>query len=150
MATIYGKIKDNGLLAIREVKDRTIVANKDGENEQTITSDEQIEELIADGWKLADELEIPDCDEENYTMQATPKDTGDKIVYDYEKVVDESEIKEKIENYKQGLSDSDYKVIKCYEASLLGKSLPYDMETLHSERQAIRDEINELELLLNP
>lgn len=53
-----------------------------------------------------------------------------------------------IEELKQTLADSDYKVIKCYEASLTGETLPYDIEALHKERQAVRDEINRLESTL--
>jgi hypothetical protein len=34
------------------------------------------------------------------------------------------------------------------EASLVGKPLPYDIESIHAERQTIRDEINRLEMLL--
>lgn len=43
------------------------------------------------------------------------------------------------------LSKSDYKVIKCYEYSLAGLDLPYDIETLHAERESIREEIRQLE-----
>ena len=43
------------------------------------------------------------------------------------------------------LTKSDYKVIKCYEYSLAGLDLPYDIEALHTEREAIRDEIRKLE-----
>lgn len=39
----------------------------------------------------------------------------------------------------------DYKVIKCYEAQLVGEALPYDMDELHTKRQAARDEINALQ-----
>lgn len=43
------------------------------------------------------------------------------------------------------LTKSDYKIIKCYEYSLAGLDLPYDIEALHTEREAIRDEIRKLE-----
>lgn len=43
------------------------------------------------------------------------------------------------------LSSSDYKVIKCYEYSLAGLELPYNIEELHAEREAIREEIRALE-----
>lgn len=39
----------------------------------------------------------------------------------------------------------DWKVIKCYEAKLQGKEMPYDVEKLMADRQAVRDEINELQ-----
>ena len=52
---------------------------------------------------------------------------------------------EKIAELKKQLSDTDYKVIKCAECQLLGEEMPYDVAELHAERQAIRDEINNLE-----
>ena len=39
----------------------------------------------------------------------------------------------------------DYKIIKCYEASLIGKEAPYDAKTLIAERQKVRDQINALQ-----
>ena len=50
-----------------------------------------------------------------------------------------------IERLKSELQDSDYKVIKCAEALTIGAEMPYDVASLHKERQALRDKINELE-----
>ena len=50
-----------------------------------------------------------------------------------------------VEELKMQLAESDYKVIKIAECVACGLPLPYDAEALHSERQAIRDRINELE-----
>ena len=50
-----------------------------------------------------------------------------------------------IESLKSELQESDYKVIKCAEALTIGAEMPYDVESLHKERQALRDKINELE-----
>lgn len=50
-----------------------------------------------------------------------------------------------VERLKSELQESDYKVIKCAEAMAVGAEMPYDMASLHKERQALRDEINELE-----
>ena len=50
-----------------------------------------------------------------------------------------------IESLKSELQESDYKVIKCAEAMAVGAEMPYDVESLHKERQALRDKINELE-----
>ena len=52
---------------------------------------------------------------------------------------------EKIAELKAQLSATDYKVIKCSECQLLGQDMPYDVAELHAERQAIRDQINQLE-----
>lgn len=58
----------------------------------------------------------------------------------------EEEIKSaRIAELKAQLNGTDYKVIKCAESQLAGLDLPYDVATLHAERQALRDEINELE-----
>ena len=43
------------------------------------------------------------------------------------------------------IAATDYKIIKTSEYNLVGLDPPYDIATLHAERQAIRDEINELE-----
>lgn len=50
-----------------------------------------------------------------------------------------------VENLKMQLAETDYKVIKIAECVACGLPLPYDAEALHSERQALRDRINELE-----
>lgn len=42
------------------------------------------------------------------------------------------------------LNNSDYKIIKCMEAFLCGEPLPYDINTLHTERERFRDTINKL------
>ncbi len=55
------------------------------------------------------------------------------------------EDKQKLGQLRVELSESDYKIIKCYEYSLVGKELPYDIEALHTERQNVRNEINQLE-----
>lgn len=39
----------------------------------------------------------------------------------------------------------DWKVTKCMEYQLAGKELPYDFKELSNQRQAVRDQINELE-----
>jgi hypothetical protein len=54
-----------------------------------------------------------------------------------------------IKRLKTELAETDYKIIKCYEYQLAGQELPYDIQELHTERQALRDQINELELALS-
>ena len=46
---------------------------------------------------------------------------------------------------KNKLSETDYKVLKCTEASLRGQELPYDFEAVVSERDEWRQQINVLE-----
>ena len=58
----------------------------------------------------------------------------------------EEEIKQqRIDELKSNLEETDYKIIKCYEASMLNREMPYDLEALVSERDAWRQEINDLE-----
>lgn len=57
----------------------------------------------------------------------------------------EKSAEEKIDELKAKLNATDYKIIKCSECQLIGYPLPYDIVALHTERQALRDEINELE-----
>lgn len=58
----------------------------------------------------------------------------------------EEEIKQRrIAELKAQLDSTDYKIIKCSECSLAGVEMPYNIVELHSQRQAIRDEINKLE-----
>ena len=42
----------------------------------------------------------------------------------------------------------DWKIIKIYEARLSGESDPYNFDELKAARQAVRDEINELQAQL--
>lgn len=53
-----------------------------------------------------------------------------------------------IESYKTQIASSDYKIIKCAEAQILGVEMPYDVASLHVERQALRDKINKIEVEL--
>ena len=76
------------------------------------------------------------------------KEENGKLVQYWEVKVDSVYTQKKIDNLKEVLSSSDYKVIKCQEASLIGEQMPYDVDELHKERQSIRDEINLLESLI--
>ena len=82
----------------------------------------------------------------NHPMMTT-KALGNKR-YEIEAVPppSEEEIKQRrIAELKAQLDGTDYKIIKCSECSLAGVELPYDIAALHAERQALRDEINQLE-----
>lgn len=54
-----------------------------------------------------------------------------------------------IESLKAQLAESDYKVIKIAECAAVGAASPYDAQALHTERQALRDQINALEESIN-
>lgn len=72
-----------------------------------------------------------------------------KVVQSWEIKTAPQAIQTQINELKEQLSESDYKITKCYECSLVGETMPYDIQGLHQERQAIRDEINRLESLLS-
>ena len=141
--TEYGYIEDGYLRAI-EIK--PTIYNRKREDG---TVEEQIAEL-PESWKpveLIDESQMI-SDDENYIIVAIPYDAGDCIKFRYERKFDRQRIKAEIAALKDSLASTDYRVTKCYEASLLGNTLPYDIVQLHSERQQTRDKINELEALL--
>ncbi len=43
------------------------------------------------------------------------------------------------------LKKDDYKIIKCYEAQLIGEEMPYDFLFLINQRKQIRLDIEDLE-----
>ena len=75
------------------------------------------------------------------TMQAEEA----QIVLNEQVVDNNGLLLSEIERLKSELQESDYKVIKCAEALTIGADMPYDVASLHKERQALRDKINELE-----
>lgn len=52
---------------------------------------------------------------------------------------------QKIWDLKEKLSETDYKILKCSEASLQGQEMPYDLDAVVAERDGWRAQINELE-----
>lgn len=117
------------------------IINTDG---QLIVSQAKPEEGV---WKPIEELDLSrmESGDPDYIIMPTLYDDGDMIRYQYNKVFDTQRILSRINQLKETLESTDYKVIKCYEASLVGDELPYDINELHAERQAQRDIINELQ-----
>lgn len=65
---------------------------------------------------------------------------------DIERQNKESQIQTLISQLQAPTSDiGDWKIVKCYEAKLQNKEMPYDLDTLLAQRQAVRDEINRLQ-----
>lgn len=79
-------------------------------------------------------LEV-NCQTGEVTEQETP-DIPTPIIQPQEPTIDD---------LKKQLAETDYRAIKCYEYSLVGLPMPYDVAELHAIRQAIRDQIAELE-----
>ena len=57
----------------------------------------------------------------------------------------EESTQSKLKSLQSQIASTDYQIIKCYEYSLVGLELPYDIEALHADREAIREQIRELE-----
>lgn len=77
----------------------------------------------------------------------------DGVVYQRFRVIKNTarKLNEAIENLKQKLSNTDYIIIKAYEAKVMMQDAPYSDEFMTKtadERQKIRGEINRLEELL--
>ena len=123
----YGYI-ENGFLRAREVEQG------------------QVENLSSE-WKPVDDIDESKTisDDDNYTIRLVPYDNGNRISFNYEKVVNTTKIQGEIDAIKAELSETDYQVIKCYEASLVGEELPYDIKALHEDRNEKRAQINALE-----
>lgn len=123
----YGYI-ENGFLRAREVEQGQV---------QNLSSE----------WKPVDDIDESKTisDDDNHTIRLVPYDNGNRISFNYEKVVNTTKIQGEIDAIKAELSETDYQVIKCYEASLVGEELPYDIKALHEDRNERRAQINELE-----
>lgn len=84
-------------------------------------------------WCNKNSAYIEKIGDKQYEIKAKPEPTAEEIK------------QARIAELKDQLNGTDYKIIKCSECSLAGVELPYDIAALHAERQALRDEINELE-----
>ncbi len=142
----YGYMEDGYLHAVQLSERNDVQKKEDGTIvSRVISVDEQVKNLDQK-FKPIDRIDESKLQcEEGYFVRVIPYDAGDRIAYKYETVFDAKAVQNQIQMLKDELTSSDYKVIKCYEASLIGGGMPYDVAAIHSERQSIRDRINELE-----
>ena len=144
----YGYINEDGYLVSKILEPHEIMYKDEDGNlkHKTVTIAEQLAEM-GDKWKPVDLIDDDKMDSGDpyYTIQIIPYDAGDKISYRYEKIPDNLYIKGEIDGLKMQLKAEDYKIIKCYEFSLVGEAMPYDIVALNDKRQKIRDHINKLE-----
>ena len=146
----YGYINEDGFLRTVELREEK-ENYRDGKEIKTriVSIEEQAERYAAQGYKPVDLLDNEQMKApEGYVIRIIPYDAGDRISFRYVTERDLTKIRKEISELKESLANSDYKVLKCYEASLIGGTMPYDIANLHAERQAIRDKINELEASL--
>lgn len=85
--------------------------------------------------------------ENNYMIKEIEPKNGERQfqITEMPQPTEEDIKQQRIEELKGLLAKTDYKIIKCYEASMLNREMPYDLEALVSERDAWRQEINDLE-----
>lgn len=79
------------------------------------------------------------------------EDIGDVIKQTYKPVVHEQFIKEIIKKCKDELTETDYIIVKSYEAKLTMADAPYtqdEIDKVVEKRQSLRDKVNELQDLL--
>lgn len=62
-------------------------------------------------------------------------------------MLDEIQKTKRIDELKEFLEQSDFKILKCYEAFMLQETLPYDLPALVAERRAWRKELNEKNII---
>ena len=150
----YGKIED-GVLRSREVEaypERYQVTEKGVTQvkERIVTIEAQTAELEKDGWKPLDDIdESKMACEDGFAIRLAAVEYEDHIGYEYEKVINVPYYRNEIKKLKEQLASTDYQVIKCYEAYLVGEVMPYNAQELHTSRQSIRDSINALEDMLD-
>lgn len=135
----YGFIDNGGYLTSRQIEESA--------NNFYII----VQNLEKEGWKPVDDIDSTQivADDPSCIVVPIPYYNGDRISFRYLKKFDYQAIKNKIIKLQEELASSDYKIIKCYESFLVTEDMPYDIHSIHVERQNIRDKINELKALLN-
>lgn len=145
---IYGWF-ENGCLRTVELDDRIQRFNDENgvQREITVSVDHYIEIARAQGLKPVDPIDQVrmETHEEDYVVLAKAVEYPDRIGWSYRDVPDLQKLRKQIRNLQDEIASTDYRVIKCYEASLVGDPVPYDIQELRTSRQAIRDRINALE-----
>lgn len=81
-----------------------------------------------------------------FTNNEETGQTAEEVYQEWENNRNKLMINQEITQKKKQLEETDYKIIKCSEYQLAGLELPYNIAELHTDRQAIRDRINELEV----
>lgn len=146
----YGYMEGGRLISRFLSELREVTTDENGVNHVNIITVEEQAATLTDEWKPVERIndDMLNCSDDNYIIVPVPYDAGEFIGYKYLKKFDVQKVRREIETLKAALTGSDYQVTKCYEASLTGLPLPYDMQTLHTVRQSQRDRINELQAIL--
>lgn len=65
-------------------------------------------------------------------------------IVEYASCLSNDKIEHEIIKADNALRESDFKIIKSYEYSLVGKEVPYNIVELHEQRQPLREKIDAL------
>lgn len=103
----------------------------------------KVDKLFKEGYKEFIFSEKPEPGEGVKVIVSFEEANG-KIYQKWEIVIDTEYYHKQIQEKKAALANSDYKIIKNYEAEMSGEVVPYNIDQLREERQSLRDTINEL------
>jgi len=84
-----------------------------------------------------------------FNLQELIEEIDNTLTQDEKNEVIKGIIISRLSHIKQYLNESDYKIIKCYEAELANESMPYNIQELLKQRKDWRNEINELEFQIS-
>lgn len=121
-------VRDNGMYICQKVNEhRYIKKNDDGS--VTVLGYKANEKFV-----LNDDIEvIKGWDGKNYIKGEEPTQEGSEWA------------SKRIVELQMKLREEDYKIIKCAECQVVGEEMPYNIQELHAERKAYREEINSLQ-----
>lgn len=138
------KFKSETMRTFSEQKRLELREKIDKEYEEKLSEYDEYKELVVIPYTES-------YNEEIETLMPQFKEVGDKVEQTFIPELDRYKIKRLISNTQKILTDTDYIVIKSYEAKLSMSDAPYTQEYLDeilTKRQAARDKINELESLI--
>lgn len=128
-----------------------LLINNDFDSNSLFDSFKNFEGII----KIPTDWYVIEAENDFYNFEKDKIDDGYTNTYYYideeivlKKIIEPEYVLFQINKLTLELQQTDYKIIKSYEAQLIGNELPYDINEVHYQRQAIRDKINEFELLI--
>lgn len=137
--------KPEAMRTLSEQQKLEIRKNIDQEFEKKLSEYDDYKELVVIQYRDS-------YNEETETLTPHFTEYDNRVEQTFTPRFDRYKVKKLIENNQKILTDTDYIIIKSYEAKLAMLDAPYSQEYLDevlSKRQAARDKINELETLLN-
>jgi hypothetical protein len=95
--------------------------------------------------KERDLITLDNEEAKNYFIKEEGYKEYNEDSFEVQKLLNIPEKNKQMEKLKKLLTETDYKVIKCYESFMRQQTLPYNLEELSAQRDAWREEINQLE-----